>query len=54
MNVVEAKLKIYISLQLSLRSSHSFRKISEIKLPSEAAIRMHFSISLFGSYVEIL
>ena len=29
-------------------------KISKIKLPSEAAIRMHFSISLFGTYREFL
>ena len=31
-----------------------FRKISEIKLPPEAAIRMHFSTSLLGTYSEIL
>ena len=31
-----------------------FGKISEIKLSSEAAIRMHFSISQFGTYTEIL
>ena len=31
-----------------------FRKISEIKLSLEAAIRMHFSTSLFDTYREIL
>ena len=31
-----------------------FRKISEIKLPSEAAIGLHFSILLLGTYSEIL
>ena len=31
-----------------------FRKISEIKLTSEAAIRMHFSILMFSTYSEFL
>ena len=30
-----------------------FKKISKIKMSSEAAIRMHFSISLFCTYSEI-
>ena len=43
-----------ISLQLPLRSSHA-ENVSKINLSSEAAIKMHFSISLFhicGEFFE--
>ena len=32
---------------------HPFTKFSKIKLSSEAAIRMNFSVSLFSTYSEI-
>ena len=49
------KLRIYkIYVFAAVFEKQPFRKISETKLPSKAAVRMHFSISLLGSYVEVL
>ena len=45
---------IYIYIFATVFEKQPFRKISEIKLLPEAAIRMHFSISQFGNYVEII
>ena len=49
------KLRIYkIYVFAAVLEKQPFRKISEIKLPSKAAVRMHFSIALLGSDVEVL
>ena len=48
------KLRIYkIYVFAAVFEKQPFRKISEIKLPSEVAIRMQFSILLFGTYREM-
>ena len=50
---VPVLLVLYIAFA-TVFEKQPFRKISEIKLSSEAAIKIHFSLSLFGIYSEIL